>query len=271
MVPEGPGSSPESPTSACPEAAVLAPFLPAGTAAYVAELLAEGSWRHRVEVRVSRPRRTKLGDHRGPGRGRSWHRITVNEDLNPYAFLTTLLHEIAHAATWERHRSRRVRPHGSQWKAEFGRLLGPIVVTGCLPDDVRAALERTIRNPAAATCSDRGLMLALARYDRPSPGTVLVEDLPSGGHFRLDGAAAATGVPRVFRRGPRIRTRYQCFELRTGREYRVHALSRVEPTQPPRPATAAPRAARRRGRAGGGPSCRRSAAAGSGDRPSACS
>lgn len=270
MVPEAPQPSSGSPTSARPAAAVLAPFLPAGTAVYVAEVLAEGSWTHPVEVRISRPRRTKLGDHRGPGRGRASHRITVNEDLNPYAFLTTLLHEIAHAATWERHRSRRIRPHGSQWKAEFGRLLEPVVVTGCLPDDVRAALARTIRNPAAATCSDRGLMLALARYDRPIPGTVLVEDLPSGGLFRLDCAGVATGVPRLFRRGPRIRTRYQCFELRTGREYRVHALSRVEPTQPPEPATAAPQAARRRGRAAGAPSCRRSAGDGSGDRPSAC-
>jgi hypothetical protein len=35
------------------------------------------------------------------------HRITINDDLNPFAFLTTLLHEIAHAATWERLRQRR--------------------------------------------------------------------------------------------------------------------------------------------------------------------
>lgn len=208
-------------------------YLPAGTARYIADLLAAGSWRHRVEVRISRPRRTKLGDHRGPGRGQTRHRITINEDLNAYAFLTTLLHEIAHAATWEKHRGRRVRPHGIQWKAEFGRLLEPVVVTGCLPHDVEAALARTIRNPSAATCSDRGLLLALSRYDQPSPGSVRVEDLPPGCLFRIDGAATAKGVPRLFRRGPRVRTRYQCFEVATNREYRVHALSRVEPTERP--------------------------------------
>jgi hypothetical protein len=211
-----------------PAAGPLSPFLPAGTVDYVAELLAGRSMKHRLEVRVSRPRRTKLGDHRGPGRGRDWHRITVNEDLNPYAFLTTLLHEIAHATTWEKHRGRRVRPHGSQWKTEFGRLLEPVVATGCLPDDIAAALSRAMRNPAAATCSDRTLLLALAKYDRPQDGLVRVEELPTGGLFCLGAAGGARLGGRVFRRGRRIRTRYQCFESRTGREYRVHALSRVE-------------------------------------------
>ena len=48
------------------------------------------------------------------GRGRPHHRISVNENLNPYAFLITLLHEVAHMTTWEKHRlrMRRCRPHG---------------------------------------------------------------------------------------------------------------------------------------------------------------
>ena len=200
----------------------LLPLLPAGTDAYVEELLG----RHRIDVRVSRPRRTKLGDHRPPGRGRTAHRITVNDDLNPYAFLTTLLHEIAHAFTWERHGpSRRwLRPHGSEWKQEFERVVAPVVAAEVLPEDVAAALATSIRNPAAATCSDRGLLLALARYDRPDPSRVLVEELAIGAIFRTDDGM-------LFRTGPKIRTRRQCFECRTGREYRVHGLARVVPVE----------------------------------------
>ena len=41
---------------------------------------------HPVLVRVSTSRRTKLGDYRTADRTRP-HRISVNEDLNPYAFL----------------------------------------------------------------------------------------------------------------------------------------------------------------------------------------
>jgi len=198
----------------------LRPLLPAGTEAYVHDLLG----RHRIDVRLSRPRRTKLGDHRPPVRGRTAHRITVNHDLNAYAFLTTLLHEIAHAFTWERHRLTRrwLRPHGSEWKREFEGVLSPLVSADILPADIAAALAGSMRNPAAATCSDRGLLLALARYDRPDPSRVRVEELAIGTIFRTDDGM-------LFRTGPKIRTRRQCFECRTGREYRVHGLARVVP------------------------------------------
>jgi len=196
------------------------PRLPAGAEDYVAELLG----RHPIEVRLSRPRRTKLGDHQPPGRGRPAHRITVNDDLNPYAFLTTLLHEIAHATTWERYRAGRrwVRPHGPEWKREFSGVLAPMVGTGILPRDVEEALGRSLENAAAATCSDRRLVLALGRYDRVDDGRVFVEQLAAGTIFRVENGM-------VFRAGRWLRTRRMCFECRTGREYRVHGLARVEP------------------------------------------
>lgn len=199
------------------------PRLPSGTHAYVAELLAAQP----VDVRVNRPRRTKLGDHRPPSAVHRRHRITVNDGLNPYAFLTTLLHEIAHAATWERLRPRRwrIRPHGPEWKAEFERILAPVVAGRLLPDDVGEALARSMANPAAATCSDRELMLALARHDPVDPRLIYVEALPAGTMFRTEGG-------RLFSLGPRLRSRYRCIEHRTGREYRMHPLCRVVPVAP---------------------------------------
>lgn len=220
-------AQPSSPRAAATAAAVtrlVGPLLPPPLVGYVAEVVA----RQPVELRLSRPRRTKLGDHRPPTRAAARHRITINDDLNPYAFLTTLLHEIAHAATWERHRGRRrTRPHGREWKEEFSALLGPVVAAGLLPDGVTAALARSLANPAAASCSDRGLVLALSEFDAPAAGRVRVEDLDERAVFR-----AANGV--VFRAGRMIRSRRACFELKTGREYRVHGLAFVEPVAPPR-------------------------------------
>jgi hypothetical protein len=193
--------------------------LPPGLSGYVEETLG----RQHVDVRVVRPRRSKLGDHRPPQRGRIVHRITINEDLNPYAFLTTLLHEVAHASTWERHRGRRrLRPHGVEWQQEFSQMLRPIMGRGLLPPVVETALGRSLAAPAAATCSDRGLVLALARFDPVPVGHVRVEQLEERAVFR-----APNGI--VFRAGRPLRTRRQCFELRTGREYRVHGLAFVEP------------------------------------------
>lgn len=231
---------------AAPTIAALRPLLPPGTAPYIEGLLA----RHPCDVRLARPRRTKLGDHRPPGRGRPAHRISVNDDLNPYAFLITLLHEIAHAVTWEGHerhrrlRGRRVRPHGPEWRGEFAAILEPVVNLGVLPDDVTTALARSLARPAAATCSDRGLLLALGRYDRVDDRLVRVEEIAIGDWFRLD-----TGA--VFRAGRPLRTRRQCFDARTGTEYRVHGLARVEPVAPPAVNGAAARlAGRRSGRCG---------------------
>ena len=198
---------------------ILRPYLPAAALDHVERSIAGLA----VDLRVVRPRRTKLGDHRPPPAPLRPHRITVNADLNPYAFLTTLLHEVAHAATWERHRPRRrLRPHGPEWKQEFSAVLAPVVAAGVFPDELAAAVTRSLWNPAAATCSDRELLLALARYDRPPEGRVRVEDLPDGAWFRIDGR-------HLFRAGRIVRTRRRCFEVGTGREYRVHGLAFVEP------------------------------------------
>ena len=213
---------------------VVRPFLPPAAVAHV-ELLLAG---YDLHVRIARPRRTKLGDHRPPATGWTAHRISINANLNPYAFLTTLLHEVAHAATWERHRPRRrLRPHGPEWKHEFSAVLAPVVAAGVFPDELAAAVTRSLWNPAAATCSDRELLLALARYDRPPEGRVRVEDLPDGAWFRIDGR-------HRFRAGRIVRTRRRCFEVSTGREYRVHGLAFVEPL-PMEPTLTVPR---RRGR-----------------------
>ena len=55
---------------------------------------------------ITNPRSTKFGDYRPPQRGSNYHRISVNGDLNPFQFLVTLLHEIAHLIAWERHKNR---------------------------------------------------------------------------------------------------------------------------------------------------------------------
>lgn len=215
-------------TTARDAVALVLPHVPPAARDYVGGLLG----RHPLELRLARPRRTKLGDHRPPSRAVAVHRITINDDLNPYAFLTTLLHELAHASTWERHRGRRrLRPHGPEWKQEFGGILEPVVAAGMLPERVEAALARALENPAAASCSDRGLVLALAEFDAPAAGRVRVEDLDERTVFK-----AANGA--VFRAGRMIRSRRACFELRTGREYRVHGLAFVEPVAEPAAAPA---------------------------------
>ncbi len=242
-------------------------YLPAEAGVYVGDLLAARD----VVVRVSRPRLTKLGDHRPPRPAHPHHRISVNADLNPFAFLTTLLHEIAHVDVWTKHagRRRRPRPHGPEWKHEFATLLTPVVAARWLPGDVASALGAYMRNPAAMSCSDRGLVLALARYDSGEVMRHRVEDIPLGSLFRVSNG-------RIFCRGPRMRTRYLCVDPATSAEYRVHALAFAEPLpidgiSDGSPIGAAAAAGGRRGNADGASCSRRRGAAGRDASRSACS
>jgi hypothetical protein len=53
-------------------------------------------------------------------------RITVNVNLNPYNFLVTYLHEVAHLEVYRQYK-RRQPPHGKAWKTHFRLLLIPVM------------------------------------------------------------------------------------------------------------------------------------------------
>ena len=192
--------------------------LPSSTWKYVLDLL-QG---YPVVVQVVPHRVTKLGDYRPPRLGEFWHRITVNEDLNVYAFLVTLLHEIAHlrVAAMQLKGTKKYKPHGIEWKKEFTKLVEPIIEGSMVPRDLCVALAATLQRPRAATCSDRLLTLALSQYDQIVDNCVHVDQLEVGSCFQLQDG-------RQFILGDRVRSRYRCIELASGIEFRIHYLARV--------------------------------------------
>jgi hypothetical protein len=151
-----------------------------------------------------------LGDYRHAHADKG-HRISVNGDLNKYAFLVTLLHEIAHLITFENH-GHRVQPHGKEWKMHFGNLLRTFTAKNIFPSDIEHALQKSISNPAASSCGDEKLLRVLKSYDNPRAGILLVEQLANGEKFKIKGN-------RVFERGEKIRKRFKCKELATGKWY----------------------------------------------------
>ena len=84
----------------------LKQFLPEGTF----ELVSAYLHAHRIHLTVTRERSSILGDYRNAVDGKN-HRISVNGNLNPYAFLYTLIHEIAHLLVFDRF-GHRVASHG---------------------------------------------------------------------------------------------------------------------------------------------------------------
>jgi predicted SprT family Zn-dependent metalloprotease len=123
-----------------------------------------------------------LGDYRPPYAGQG-HRISINYDLNSYSFLVTTVHEFAHLLTWNEHK-RKAKPHGSEWKANFKRMMRPFFEKEVFPMDIQRAIVQYLENPAAASCSDLRLSRALKAYDASPEHLCLLETLPIGSLFK---------------------------------------------------------------------------------------
>lgn len=176
---------------------------------------------HKVLLRITRERSSKLGDYQSPWGGKG-HRISVNHNLNPFAFLITFVHEMAHLVAFEKHKNR-IQPHGKEWKQEFRTLMNPFFQTNIFPDDITRALQKYLHNPAAGTCSDQHLLRVLHRYDPQQHPKLRLEQLPPGSVFLLK-----TKQQLVLKKGPLLRTRFECKEVYGKRTYLVNALAEVE-------------------------------------------
>lgn len=174
---------------------------------------------YKIQLTVTRNRASILGDYRHAHNGKG-HRISINGDLNKFSFLITLLHEIAHLVTFEKHQSR-VQPHGIEWKTNFGNILSIFINKNLFPEDVRTALINSIKSPAASSCSDEKLLRVLKMYDSKKENTFFVEQLANGELFEIKGS-------RIFVRGEKIRKRYKCKELATGKWYLFSPVSEVK-------------------------------------------
>ena len=174
---------------------------------------------YKVQLTITRQRQSILGDYRHAHAGKT-HRISVNGNLNKYAFLITLLHELAHLFTYEQF-GHRVMAHGKEWKNEFGKILAKFLVKKIFPDDVEKALLHTLHNPAASSCGDEKLLRVLNNYDAKKDGVYLVENVAEGSLFKIKGG-------RIFKRGLQVRKRYKCVEIKTGKLYLFSPVYEVE-------------------------------------------
>ena len=194
---------------------ILAKHIPEKACIYVAALIVQ----HKVHLTIKWNRQSKHGDYRVPRKGEQ-HRITVNNALNKYAFLITLVHEIAHLTTFQKH-GWKVLDHGNEWKHEFKILMQPVLyTTEIFPQDVQRALILYMNNPKASSCSDVLLMKTLNQYN--ATPTKLVSDLQLGTHFTL------SDEKRIFRLDKKLRKNFLCKEMISGLQYRISPIAEVK-------------------------------------------
>lgn len=161
-----------------------------------------------VNLIITRNRHTKHGDFRALPKG--GHQITVNEMPNPYRFLITTLHEIAHLVAFKDF-GPRIKPHGKEWKQVFKKIMLPFLVPEIFPDELLRVLQLHFRNPKASSDTDTQLAVVLNKFD-PANEKNYIFELESGSVFEIHNG-------RRFIRGKKRTKRYECREVEGKRLY----------------------------------------------------
>ncbi|MFD0862743.1 SprT-like domain-containing protein [Sungkyunkwania multivorans] len=192
---------------------VLSKYIPERAVEQAFSLIKE----HQVHLKIVSQRVTRHGDYRKLPNG--MHMITVNAGPNPYRFLITLIHEIAHLVAFKRF-GRLIKPHGVEWKQTFQQLMLPFIRPEIFPQQLLPVIAHHFRNPKASSDTDAKLSIALKRFD-PANDKNYIFEIPFGSMFRIHNG-------KIFQRGNKRVKRYECVELSSGRVYLFSPNAEVE-------------------------------------------
>ncbi len=192
-------------------------YLPEGSGARIYEYLHT----YKIHLTITRTRKSVLGDYRH-ATGKDHHRISVNGNLNKYAFLITLIHELGHLITFQ-HYGNHVLSHGKEWKLAYRKVLEDFIGLRLFPQDILGVIMKSLHDLPASSCSDVNLTRILKKYDQDKH-SMLVEDLAAGSLFK-------TSDGHVYKRGRQIRKRIECTDEKTGKIYLFSPVYEVKPVR----------------------------------------
>ncbi len=201
---------------------LLLVHVPANAVEYVKDLITQ----HRIKLRITRQRQTKLGDFKPASNG-SPHKVSINGNLNTYEFLLVFLHELAHLRVFEQH-GQAYKPHGKAWKEMYGAYIRDGIARGFFHRRLQAPLMAYSYRVKASGVADIAVARVLRDFDRKRAGRpdriaggwLFLEEIPEGAIFK-------TGNGRMFRKVEKKRTRYACRCERTRRPFLIHGAARV--------------------------------------------
>jgi hypothetical protein len=180
----------------------LEKYIPENAIPLVDELLKKNP----ITIKIVNKRTTKHGDFRKNKDGLM--QITINNSLNKYQFLLTLIHEIAHFVTHQQYKI--VKPHGKEWKQNFQHLMLPFLQPTIFPLQLLPYLAKYLKNPKASTGADVNLTFQLNKYNKTSNKKFIYE-IPEGSIFSFKNKNYKKGIKR--------RTRYECIEIASKKVY----------------------------------------------------
>lgn len=172
---------------------------------------------YKIHLKITKQRKSKYGDYKPPFQENP-HTISVNGNLNKYAFLITFIHEVAHLQVHVNYK-RRVASHGKEWKKQFSQTMRPFLIPEIFPPSVLVPLQKHMENPMASSGSDPLLYLALKNVDKKSTNPTLNE-ITEGNSFNFEG--------KTYIKGKKRRTRILCYLQPTNKPYIFTPFVEVE-------------------------------------------
>ena len=188
-------------------------YIPEASTNYLIEILNKEN----IQILVKKERKTKHGDFRVLKNGKC--QITINSNLNQYRFLITLIHEIAHYKVYKIF-AKKVKPHGKEWKDIFKYMMLPLLNPKVFPKNLIPYISAYIKNPKASTDTDFNLSLALRSFDIDKEKKYIFE-MDMGSNFKIYNG-------RVFILEEKLRKRYKCKEIKTGKTYLFSPNAEIE-------------------------------------------
>ena len=193
---------------------LLEKYLPKAAVPTVFKLIEQ----EEVHFKIVNERKTRHGDYSRAVDGR--HLITINASLNPYGFLVTTIHELAHLIAYKNY-GRRIKPHGKEWKYCFQHLMLPFLRPEVFPERLLPVLANHFKNPKASSDTDAVLSIALKQYDHQSSDLSFIYELPNGSIFK-------TSNGRVFKIRTKRVKRFECEEVISKKIYLFQPNAQVE-------------------------------------------
>lgn len=194
---------------------VLSKYLPEKAVEKVCRMIFE----YDFKLIIKGNRKGKWGDYQSKSAKYQCPVITINHGLNKYAFLITLIHEIAHCKT-DKEFGNKVLAHGEEWKNNFKLLMKDFLNTDVFPVDVLYVLRKHMENPSASANADLQLYKVLLNYNENADNHKLLEYLKDGDKFSYNGI--------TYQRLEIRRKKIVCVQLHSGKKYLFSPVTEVE-------------------------------------------
>lgn len=175
---------------------------------------------HEVDFIIVKSRKSKLGDFKTAKNKLICPRISINGNLNSYAFLITFLHEWAHYLVWKEGHLYS-KPHGNLWKTNFKKLILLMIENEIFPQEISASLLIHIQNPKASSTTDINLYKALSFFDTEIQGKY-IDELMDGDFFKIRNNL-------IFRREKKLKKRILCTNMSNQKKYLFNPVCKVHP------------------------------------------